>query len=143
MPGTFSAQVSQWVSDLEEVHLDIFRESAKRVIEDMLTPRAVGGAMPVVTGFLRSSLQASTSEMPTLQADAKPVEGATYTPDGTVNLVIAGAELGETIYAGFTAVYARRVNYETGYLFVELSAQKWQAIVAQVEAEFLQRAGLS
>lgn len=143
MPSTFSATVSQWVQDVEEVHLAVFRESAKRVVEEMLIPRGAGGNMPVDTGYLRSSVRASTSEMPTMREGAKPVEGATYMPDGTVNLVIAGAELGETLYVGFTAIYARRVNYETGYLFVDLAAQKWQQIVTQVEAELLQRAGLS
>lgn len=141
MPGTFAATVSKWAQDVEEVHTAVFREASKRVIEDMLTPRGSGGNMPIDTGFLRASLQASTSEMPSLST--RGTEGATYSPDGQVNLVIAGMELGETLFAGFTAIYARRVNYETGYLFVELAAAKWQEIVTQVEAELLQRAGLS
>lgn len=143
MPSNFSATVSKWVSDVEEVHLAVFREASKRVVEDMLVPRGAGGNLPVDTGFLRASVRASTSEMPTLIEGAKPVKGATYSPDGQVNLVIAGAELGETLFVGFTAIYARRVNYSTGYLFVELAAAKWQQIVSQVEAELLQRAGLS
>lgn len=147
MPNpTFSATVSDWCRKVPEVHLAVFRESAKRVMEDMLTPRGAGGNMPIDTGYLRASLQASTTEMPTMREGAIPTEGATYTPDGQVNLVIAGAELGETIYAGFTAIYARAQNYGfkgPAFLFVELAAQKWEATVAAVEAELLSRAGLT
>lgn len=137
---TFLAQVSDWVRDVQAVHEAVFRESAKRVAEDMLVPRAVGGNMPVVTGFLRASLLASTSAMPIMSQRGNP-NGSYSFNAAPVTLAIAQAELGDTIYVGFTAIYARKVNY-SGYLFVEKAAQKWQSIVKTVEAELIQRAGL-
>jgi hypothetical protein len=83
------------------------------------------GRLPVDTGFLRASLLASTNAMPTLREDAKPEEGKTYSfTDDQIALVISGAELGQTIYAGYTAAYARRVHYE-GSQWVVLAAQNW------------------
>lgn len=53
------------------------------------------------------------------------------------------AELGQTVYGTWVASYARAVNYGTskrrGYHFVELSAMRWPAIVAQVSSELQQR----
>lgn len=140
--SSFTAQVSSWVRDVEGVLEAIFRESSKRVIEDMLVPVGAGGSMPIRTGFLRASLLASTTAMPTL---TRRNEGNVIVAfdAGPVTLAIAGADLGETIFAGFTAVYAAAVNYGRGYLFLEKAAQKWPAIVSQVEAELLQRAGLN
>ena len=146
MVNTFAAQVQDFADDTERVHTAIFREAVQRVIKEMLKPRAKGGYMPVKTGFLRASLVMSKSEMPAMRDGAVPAEGATYTEDDSVILVIAGAELGETLYAGFVAAYARAQNYgfgtHAGYLFVEMSAQKWAEIVAEVEAEYIRRAGL-
>lgn len=141
--STFTAEVSSWVRDVQVVHEAVFRQSAQEVVEEMLTPRGAGGNMPVDTGFLRASLMASTANMPVMREDARPVEGQSYAPSSAVSLVIAGAELGETIYLGFTAAYARRVNYLPGYLFVEKAAQNWPAIVARVEVELVGRAGLN
>ena len=147
MSSTFSATVGAWARRVEAAHLAIFREASSRVIEEMLRPRGSGGNMPVDTGFLRASLVASTSQMPTLREGAKPTEGATYAQDGQVNLVIATAQLGETLFSGFVAQYSAAMNYgfgsHQGYLFVELAAQQWQAIVSQVETELVTRAGLS
>ena len=146
MVNTFAAQVADFADDTERVHTAIFRESVQRVIEEMLKPRAKGGNMPVVTGFLRASLVMSKSEMPAMRDGAVPTEGATYTEDDSVILVIAGADLGDTLYAGFVAAYARAQNYgfgsHRGYLFLEMAAQKWQEIVSAVEAEYIRRAGL-
>lgn len=153
--SSFSAQVADWVREVEEYQTAVFREAAQRVSEEMLTPRKAGGNMPVDTGYLRASALASTSQMPVMRANAVPAEGASYPYNaGAVSLAIAGAELGDTIYVGFTAAYARRMNYgftgtdklgrqysQRGYLFVEQAAQRWQVIVSQVEAELAQRLG--
>ena len=54
-------------------------------------------------GFLRASLRAATSAMPVLSLDNP---GGSFTPDvGQIELVIAGADLGDTIYLGYTAKY--------------------------------------
>lgn len=106
--------------------------------------------MPVDTGFLRASLLASTSAMPSIDKGKVPAEGARpgqYVEDATqIELVINGAKLGDPLYFGFTAAYAAVMEYGTGslppYAFVRTAAQGWQAIVARKEREIMQRMGL-
>lgn len=131
----FGAQVSAFVAKTQQRVEAVFRESAQRVIEDMVTPVGAGGAMPVKSGYLRASLQVSTQGPVTRLG--KPEDGKTYAYDaGPAGLVIAGAEIGQTIFATFGASYAAAVNYGTstrpGRQFVDLAAQKWPTIVSAV-----------
>ncbi|ACL61752.1 HK97 gp10 family phage protein [Methylobacterium nodulans] len=145
--GDFQSQVSEWVRQTEERLTAVFRESAQRVISDMQS------RVPVDTGFLKSSLQVSTDAP--VPADRKPPPGAApaYNPTAAT-LAIAGAEIGDTLYASYSAVYARRVNYgfvgtdslgrtynQAGRHFVGLAAQRWPQIVAEVCAELQASAG--
>jgi hypothetical protein len=105
------------------------------------------GNIPVDTGFLRASLLASTSSMPLIEASAHPEEGKSYAyNEGEIEAVISGAEIGETLYFGYTAAYARAAEY--GYKsraprrFVALAAQRWQEIVDQKASELKGRLGL-
>ena len=63
---------------------------------------------------------------------------AKYETTDVATLAIAGAEIGDILYACYGAVYAGSVNYgkngSGGRLFVETAAQKWEAIVADVSA---------
>jgi hypothetical protein len=161
----FAAQVSAEVAQAKEAIEAVFHEAAQEVVEEMLkvgpsvastkaaiahskrkigpvAPAGEGGHLPVDTGFMRWSFRASTEVMPEIDTSAYPAEGAKYAFDsGPINLVINGAEIGDTIYIGATAAYARPVNYGhgtfQGYLFVEKAAQRWPAIVAAAEARFL------
>jgi hypothetical protein len=131
----FDAQISDWVKQTQQRIDAVFRESAQRVIEDMQTPVGAGGNMPVDTGFLRASLQVST-QLPTPRGGA-PEEGKTYAYDaGPVALVIAGAHIGQTIYAVFGAAYSSAVEYGSrgreGRHFVGLAAQRWPMTVTAV-----------
>lgn len=155
---SFGAQVGEWVKKVKTRELAVFRESAQRVIGEMQTAEGAGGRMPVDTGFLRASLQA-TIGAPAGGATGKPLkrtkgqEGVIYHLDaGQVALVIAGAELGHTIYATYGAAYARRMEYgfvgqdslgrtynQAGKGFVRSAAQKWPQIVAAVSAELKTR----
>ncbi|WP_410001308.1 hypothetical protein [Rhizobium leguminosarum] len=102
--------------------------------------------MPLKTGNLRRSLMASTSDMPRIQ------EGKTTFSDSGIEMIIAGAEIGSTIYLGFQAAYAARMNYgfvgtdalgrtynQTGFGFVDAVAQRWPQIVTQAEAKVRNR----
>lgn len=120
------------------------RGKSKKLVAGPIGDPGGGGNMPVDTGFLRASLMAST-KMPKPRGGA-PEEGKTYSFDeGQVALVIAGAEIGDTLYAVYGANYARAVEYghngapDRG--FVRLAAQQWQGIVAEVAAEARSRAG--
>ncbi|TWB61693.1 hypothetical protein FBZ98_1011038 [Rhizobium sp. ERR 922] len=137
---SFAAQVSAWASAEMERAEAVYQTAAQTVANEVRTPVAAGGRMPVKTGNLRRSLMASTSAMPTI------IEGKQEFTDNPVELVIAGAQLGGTIYLGFQAAYAARMNYgfvgqdslgrsynQAGFGFVDAVAQRWPQIVAEAE----------
>lgn len=135
MAGTFAADVGAWARKSEARMTAVFRQSAQEVAEQVKRTRPEGGHMRVDTGFLRASLMASTSQMPSIDPTARPPDDAapnSFAPTPTVTLVIAGADIGQTIYLGFTASYARPREYQDG--FVRLTAQRWKRIVADSAA---------
>nr|WP_249405671.1 hypothetical protein [Stenotrophomonas sp. CFBP 13718] len=117
----------------------IFRESAQAVMEDASTPEGEGGKMPVATGFLRNSAVAST---------AGPPDGA----GGDPSLVFSGVELGQSVWAGWTASYALRMEHgfygedslgrvyaQSGKGFMRSAAQNWDFIVDKVAKDVKER----
>ncbi|WEA24027.1 hypothetical protein [Rhizobium binxianense] len=139
---SFAAQVSEWAKSEMERSEAVFQTAAQEVANEVRTPVAEGGRMPLKTGNLRRSLMASTSDMPRIQ------EGKATFSDSGIEMVIAGAELGSTIYLGFQAAYAARMNYgfvgtdslgrtynQVGYGFVDAVAQRWPQIVTAAEAK--------
>jgi hypothetical protein len=144
MASSFSATVDAWVAETEERLIAVFREAAQRVIEKMQVPVGAGGNMPVDTGFLRASLLATlNSPAEAIRFKPENVEAFAYA-DQQVALVIAAARIGDTIYAVYTANYARFQEYGTegraGRGFVRLAAQQWQQVVSEVAAEAQARA---
>ncbi|MDE3874605.1 HK97 gp10 family phage protein [Sinorhizobium meliloti] len=143
---SFSAAVAQWADKVEGAVEAIFKEATQEVVEEMQRPVGQGGRMRVDTGFLRASLLASSTSMPAISA-AKPVDGGTYTPDfGQIEAVIAGADIGDTLYFGYTASYAGYREYgangQPADGFVRLAAQNWPIIVDRKAAELKARLGL-
>jgi hypothetical protein len=124
---TFEAKVGSWTKQTQERLTAVFRQSAQTVVEEVQKTKDRGGHMPVDTGFLRASLMASTSYMPSLIKDAQPTKGQTYQASNATSLVIAGASQGKPVYLGFTANYAMIQENKNG--FVRLTAQRWQQIV--------------
>jgi hypothetical protein len=87
---------------------------------------------------------ASTSAMPTLSRDNP---GGPVPADlGDVILVINGADLGDTLYLGYTASYAPYVHYgaqgRAPRPWVTMVAQRWTMIVEAKAAEVKRRLGL-
>ena len=121
--GTFTAQIKAFADKSKEKLEAVVKQSAQEVFSIAQTPKAQGGRMPVDTGFLRNSLIASLN--------GSTVGGGA---DAYV-LAVAGAELGDTIFAGWSAVYARHMEYGTsrtpGNFYMLSAAQQWQAIVAR------------
>jgi hypothetical protein len=150
MADTFAATVSDWCHGVEGAVEDIVKESVQELVSIVRTPRKQGGRMRIDTGFLRASLMASTSQMPSINpaanppADAKP--NSVPFNAGPIELVILGSEVGDTIYIGYTAAYAAHREYgangQEGDAFVRTAAQRWPAIVAGKEAELRARLGL-
>jgi hypothetical protein len=144
---SFSTAVAQWADKVEGAVEAIFKEATQEVVEEMQKPVGQGGRMRVDTGFLRASLLASSTSMPAINASAKPVEGGAYTPDcGQIEAVIAGADIGDTLYFGYTASYAGYREYgangQPADGFVRLAAQSWPIIVDRKAAELKARLGL-
>lgn len=146
MPQSFSAQVSKWVLESEQRLDAVFKQSAQDVADEMTRPVGAGGRMPVDTGFLRASLQASTTEMPLIDRDARPSAGQTYQDSASqITLVIANAKLGDPIFLGFSASYSQAVEFGARGRppagFVRGAADQWQSIVNRNAAEARRRAG--
>lgn len=142
---SFAAAVKGWADKVPEAVEAVRNESAKEVVRDMQTLRSEGGRMRYQTGFLWASLMASTSAMPRINPNARPVEGGSYSFNfGQVEAVIAGATLEDTLFFGYTASYAAAREFgargQPPDGFVRLAAQNWGMIVdrntAKVKAAF-------
>lgn len=128
---SFGAAVESWADKVPEAIDTIRKMSAQDVVSEMQTPRGAGGHLRVDTGFNRATLLASTSQMPTINPAARPPDDAapnSFSYEGQqIELVIAGSELSDPLYFGYTASYAGIREYEDGH--VRLAAQNWREIV--------------
>lgn len=143
--GSFTAQISEQVRKAKGAMLAVRNESVQRVIEIAQTPVGAGGNLPIDTGFLRASLQGSIGNGTPPLRD-RPDDEARYSYDvGQIALVIAGAELQDTITVAYGASYARHVEYgargRAGRRFVGLAAQQWPRVVDEVCREAQARMG--
>lgn len=140
MTGNFAAQVEDWCKDSEVLLEAIFHEASQRVTEIMTTPRGHGGNLPVDTGYLRATIQASNVAPPPINPGSKGNAAQKYAfNSGPINLVISNTKLGGTVYICATANYALHVEFGTSKqpaaLFVTQAAQRWPQVVAEVQAE--------
>lgn len=139
--ATFQAQVDAWVRKSQARMLAIFRLSSQYMIE------AVLDRTPVDTGYLRASLVITYDGPVPMRADARSSGDWSYDPP-LYSLQIAASSLGDTLYASFTAAYARRIEYgfqgadslgrqynQEGVGMVRLAAQRWQEFVDRSTAE--------
>lgn len=131
MTLNFAAKVKGF-SDLSKAKMEaVVKESAQEVFAIASQSKPQGGRLPVDTGFLRNSFVAGLNGSTGLTG-----------PDAYV-AAIAGMELGDSVFGGWTAAYARRMEYgfvgtdslgraynQTGNFFVLNAVQQWQAIVA-------------
>jgi hypothetical protein len=135
----FAAQVDDWTKKTEQRMTAVFRESTQRVAS------IAANGVPIDTGFARASIRASLDEMPGIVSGSKGEDGKTYPSNfGQVTLTIAGAELGNTVYIGWTASYILPLEYghskQAPAGFVRLAAEQWQVIVNGVVQEAKSRA---
>lgn len=138
MANSFSATVGEWAALVPHALEVVFRESVQELVSQL------NALVPVDTGFLRASLRASTTAMPVLSLSNPE---SSYTADaGEITLVIAGSDLGDTIYLGYTANYGAFVHYgangRPGRPWVDMVAQRWATIVAAKASEVKARLGL-
>lgn len=144
----FAAQVEDWAKETADRMERIWKASTQEL------GSVANNAVPVDTGFLRASFMASNDAMPEINKSAQNKEGASVSQDfGQITAVIEGATLGQTIYMGWTAAYALRIEYGfngTDSLgrkysqpprgFARLAAAQWPAIVSGVVAQAKARA---
>lgn len=131
MAGTFQADVAKWIRKSEALMLGVVQQAAQSTVNEMLTPRAKGGRMPVDTGYLRNSASAELGRMPARESNAGN--------ESQIKLSIANLKPGEVLYVGFTANYARYMEHRYG--FTRMAAQNWQRNVDAAAAELSRRAG--
>ncbi|MFA5567955.1 MAG: hypothetical protein WC972_04830 [Trueperaceae bacterium] len=139
--GAFAARVGAFASKTKERMTAVRNAAVERTIEEMQTPVAKGGRLPVDTGFLRASLQVTTgAPIPAVQPN--PGAGAFSYSGQQVVTVLSGAPLDAVIYAAYGAAYSVHVNYgargAAPRRFVDLAAQNWPRNVedAVKELEF-------
>lgn len=137
----FAAQVSAEVDQFEGAAQAIFADSVTELVE--LAQRMV----PVKTGFLVNSIEASNAAMPQIDP-AK--HGGGEVKAATISAEIINGGYGATLFVGYTASYAARINFgfhgedslgrkinQAGVQFVGRAAQQWPEIVARNEARIM------
>jgi hypothetical protein len=123
MSKSFSNTINEWSRKMTIAMEAVVKEAAQDLVEETTKPRAKGGRMPVLDGFLRNSMAAALNSIPSGESSA---------PDGYKNtdfdmqptaLVINKLKAGDRLVLGFTAVYARPMEHR--YFFVRSAAQNW------------------
>jgi hypothetical protein len=127
---TFSAEVDAWVRATKERIEAVFRLSAQKLNEEVMS------RTPIDTGYLVHSWTASLSGASAIMPESRGAAGKTYAVDaGPINLVIAGAPLSATIWMSFSASYSIFVEFGTEKMapraMVRLAAQNWGEIVSE------------
>lgn len=152
--GEFFATVSDWVDKVNGASEAILRESTYELatgsdqrLVDLVYRAPVSPSGYRRTAFLRSSLKASTSQMPAINPAARPAETGSYSFNAAeISAILAGVKLGQPIYMGYVAAYAAYVHYgangRPGRPWVELEAQRWPEIVDKKADELKRRLGL-
>ena len=130
--GKFSASVDAWVRKTRARQDAVHRRAAELLFEASNLPVAKGGKMPVDLGFLRASFDASLHGMPV--GPTRPGEGAAADNAGNIAAVLTSASITDTIWAGWTAVYARRQEYEH-HGFARSAADRWGEFVDRAARE--------
>src|SRR5690606_1551318 len=138
--ASFAESVGSWASATEKRLSAVHKRAIEKLALEMTRTRAEGGNVPVDTGNLYRSLLASTTAMP------KTAEGPF--PGSNVASVVATLRLNDTIWLGFQASYARRINFgfvgadalgrvynQPGNHFVERAIAMWPQIVSEAVEE--------
>lgn len=144
--ASFSDQVDDWTRETKERVDAVYARSVEILGEEMSKTRPQGGRVPFDTGNLSRSLLASTSGLPSVSEG--PFVGS------NVGLIAATLEADDTVWLGYQAKYAMRVNYgyigedslgriivQGGAHFVEAAESEWDNIVSSAVKEIRYQAG--
>ena len=114
--SSFAAAVADWAKKTE-LQQSAVLHTALRLLDD-----EVAASTPFKTGNLRNSRAVSSLGRPRIEWKTKKFRD----PSDAINNAIAGVEVGQTVYLGFRAPYAYKV--EKKHAFLRLVAQRWPAI---------------
>lgn len=130
--GPFSRGVKGWITRTKGDVEEIWHEATKELVEEAQRTTDQGGNMRVETGYLRASIRASLSSMPSAISGNEPLpDSRYYYRPSVINRVINSAKYGkDTIHIGWTASYAGIREHRDG--FMRLAAQNWRSIVKRV-----------
>ncbi|MBK3745293.1 HK97 gp10 family phage protein [Paraburkholderia aspalathi] len=136
----FSAQIDAWVAQTQKRMVAVFQTASQFVIEDMINRTRRD------TGFLAASVKVSMDGPAPMSRPLPPGSVKNqYHHDKHYTMIIAGAEIGGTIWATYTANYAVYREYgtqgQTGDAMVRLAAQSWPEHVKRATAMAKARAG--
>jgi len=133
---SFSAEVDDWVKKVEGRLEAVFKRSTEELFSIAQTTVYQGGHLPFKYGFLRNTFVSSLN-------GSLLIEG----PEA-YETTIAGFELGDKIFGGWTRDYALRMEYgfvetdslgrsynQAGFGFMAKAVTQWQAIVTRYAIE--------
>lgn len=125
----FEAQVDKIILKTEKRMRAVVQIAVNKTVTKANTPTAKGGHMRVDTGFLRASGRMSFTGMPSGPSrNPDKTRTVKYSFDGSaITAGLAGVDLGDTIYFGWAANYARVREVYDGFL--ETALMDWQGTV--------------
>ena len=141
--GSFAASIKNWSEKAKRNPVIVFKSAVQKMANSLMSDVGTGvGATPFLTGNLRRSLLASTTAMPLTR------DGEFTDRSSEISLTIAGLKPEDTVWLGFQANYARRLEYgftgqdslgrnynQAGRFYVTTKANMWQTFVNQAAAE--------
>lgn len=135
MAGWTGSDPSQWAGATTAALTALLRNSVQALAVEASKTIPNGGNVPVKTGNLARSVLVDNKPPQIIDVLAKGQD---------FSLGVADLKPGDTVYIGYQAAYARRLNYgftgedslgrsynQSGYGFAEAAAARWPAIVAE------------
>lgn len=132
--ASFTESIDAWVAQTKERLNAVHGRSVELLGEELAKTKPEGGRVPFMTGNLARSLLASKQGMP--NTTDGPYVGS------NIGLIAATLKADETVYIGFQAIYAARMNYgyvgadslgrvynQQGNYFIEGAVAEWPNIV--------------
>ena len=120
MADKFAAAVKNWAEKTEIKQTAVLHGSLRDLDEE------IAQNTPVISGNTQNSRAVSTLGPPPIDWTTKKFRD----PSDTINNAIAGVEVGQTVWLGFRAPWAHKL--EPKYAMVRLAAQRWSQIVDAV-----------
>lgn len=125
MSKTFTAQIDGWIAKSEAISLAVVQTASQALVEDATLEQSKGGHMPVDTRFLLNSMTGAIGSLPMGPSDPKEDDQGNVEATAAV---ISKLKLGDKLYLGWAAKYAKYMNARYG--FKDKAEQNWQDHVA-------------